>query len=94
MVDEGRDILCQKCQTKMVMDEILPPKSLELYSGSSNITNSSVATSATIDPWNTFSPATSGETGLPKNDIHIHKTIIKIRRYTCPSCGWKAQLRL
>jgi len=92
MADESmRKILCEHCQTEMEEDEVLPRKSLELYSGSSNITDSSVATSVTTYPYSDFSASTSGRAGFQKGDLNKQATPLRIRNYTCPYCKWKTQ---
>ena len=62
MVAEDKDILCQECGTKMVRDQYHPHKSLDMYSDSTNVTHTSVATITTVHPLGT---TTSSETGQP-----------------------------
>jgi hypothetical protein len=91
MVDEGKDIFCEKCGTKMVKEQYLPPRSLDMYSGSTNITHTSVATSVTVHSLGTN---TASGTGPPYSTESYARPAIKIINYACPSCGWKTQIRL
>ena len=90
MVNEDKDILCQECGTKMVRDQYHSPKSLDMYSGSTNVTHTSVAASVTVHPLGTD---TSSGTGQPYRGDIYNRPVIKIVNYTCPSCGWKTQIR-
>ncbi len=92
-MDELTEILCEKCKTKMVRDELSPRRSLDVYSGSTNITHSSVATSVTTYPYGTSTIPNSSGTGHPTNRMNFQRNPIKIRNYTCPSCNWKTQVR-
>jgi len=89
-VDEGNDIFCEKCETKMVKEQYLPPRSLDMYSGSTNITHTSVATSVTVHSLGTN---TASRTDQAYSRDNYNRPPIRIVNYTCPSCGWKTQIR-
>ena len=91
MVDEGKEILCEKCETKMVKDQCFPPRSLDMYSDSTNITHTSVGTSVTTRPL--MGTSTTSGTGQPYSGDSRVRLPIRIVNYTCPSCGWKTQIR-
>ena len=91
MMDEVKDILCKKCETKMVKEQYLPPRSLDMYSGSTNITHTSVATLVTVHPL--MGTNTASGTGQPYSGDSYSKPPIRIVNHTCPSCGWKTQIR-
>ena len=89
MVDKGEEISCKKCKTKMVKEQRLPPRSLDMYSDTTSMTHTSVATSVTVDPSNTEASGT----GRPYSGDSRVRLPIRIVNYTCPSCGWKTQIR-
>lgn len=92
-MDEVNEILCEKCKTKMIRDELSPRRSLDVFYGSTNITDSSAATSVTTYPYGTRTIPTISGTGHRTSDIINQRSPIKIRNYTCPSCDWKTQVR-
>ena len=94
-MDINQNILCDKCNTPMVQDTICSRGSLDYYSGTNSLPRTSVATSVTIYPHDSRIVQVSGETGhKPFVDPIVIKKPIKIRNYTCPSCGHMKQVRI
>lgn len=77
----------------MTKDNLFSPRSLDTFSGSYNITDSSACTTVTTYPYGTSTVPTSSGTGHQSNESITQRHIIKIRNYTCPACGWKTQIR-
>ena len=91
MASEVKEVLCEKCGTNMVEEKHFPPRSLDMYSGSTNITHTSVLTSVTVYPLDGTS--VNSITGQPHYRDRFVKPAIKIVNYICPSCKWKTQKR-
>ena len=92
-MNEAKEIICKKCQATMTKDSLFPPRSLDTFSGTYNITDSSACTTVTTYPYGTSTDPTSSGTGHQANDIFRQRITIKIRNYTCPACGWRTQVR-
>ncbi len=93
-MNKVKEILCKKCQTKMTKDSLFSPRSLDTFSGTYNITDSSACTTVSTHPYHgTTTITTSGGTGHHTDELLNQKVTIKIRHYTCPNCGWKTQAR-
>ena len=77
----------------MTKDRLFSQRSLDTFSGSYNITDSSACTAVATYPYGTSTVPTSSGTGHQPNESYTQRPIIKIRNYTCPACGWKTQVR-
>lgn len=84
------DILCNECGEKMVEDQYRPPRSLDMYSGSTNITHTSVATHVTAS---TLGTRTTPDSSQSYTKTSFKRRLIRITNYTCPSCGCRKQIR-
>ncbi len=93
MPEKNKEIICKKCNVPMEKVRRSPPKSLDMYHGTTDISNTSVATSTTI-----FVPTTGtnteaySETGNPSSSA-FPKPPIKITSYKCPKCGSTKQIK-
>jgi len=87
-MNDFNENICEKCQSKMIKDNLFPAKSLDTFSGTQNITDSSACTTVTTS---TCIPSTWS--GYKYEDRRNQRATIKIRNYTCPECGWKTQIR-
>lgn len=92
-MNERGKIICKICNTTMIKDSLYSPRSLDTFSGSYDITNSSACTTVTTYPYGTSTDPPSSGTGHQSNESFKKRITIKIRNYTCPACGWKKQIR-
>lgn len=80
---QSTNVTCEKCGTVMERVVRQSPRSFGMFSGFTDVTSTSVATSVTIIPPSTHSPDESFQ----------QPTRIRIVKYICPSCGWECQKR-
>ena len=93
MPENNEDIVCVKCGAKMERVRPSPPRSLDMYSGSTNITHSSVATSVTFNPSSGTNTNADSSTNYPIDYSEFRGSPIKIVSFVCPESNWTKQIR-
>jgi len=87
------EIRCKKCDTLMVKRQPMPPKSFDMYSGTTSDSSSSTASSVSTSA--VFAPDVSGVPNQGQSHIptKAQKKPIMLSTYYCPECDWITQIR-